>query len=720
MRIINEASLRQQLQYQILANPKQTELWVQLAESSMSREEIEITPETNVPESDMTEAPWKHRYHPVGTKTYRLVIERQLKEFEGLLQAEQHEELLSRLDIPTAQLLAARVRPEQSYSLGQHAYDKQLYLVAEPLLQKATASPMLIGELFPWALLFLGLNHRALGEQKIATDIFKSLLGKEPSQDCIDAWTEAGLNAQVALIWININRGQIAEAEAQLNRMRRTSSSSVIVQELDLLDIVLTTIQLHTKQQDSSVNFIVDRSSSDRLMMAIDSIHMSSCGRLFDMKGWLVDPSHQLRELCLIRGNRSWRIDLGNASYSHRNDLDVPLARCDADAKTNAGLQLIHIGIRDEPSEYQVGEDLRILVVLASGEHFCINKTVEIFEICPELIKPLIEILIQAPCRVVTGDLHHRVQQLWSETVLSKLQEEAVHHSFGERLENAQLSVVVPLYGRIDFMEYQLNWFHAWRRRGGSRALGIQLIYVLDDPRLTNECLALAKRCNMLYSMPFELIVNNSNLGFAGANNRATTYAKAPYILLLNSDVLPASDDSFEVLLSTVEEDGWGQVGAVGARLMHENGSIQHQGIEFVRDHELDGELGRVWLNEHPLKGLKVPDSLSKNELNGEVPAATAACLLLRRDVLLDLGGLSSSYIVGDFEDTDLCLQLREKGLAILVNKSASFFHLERQSMHIGIHADTTKMKLVTANALTHHHRWCSTIERLYASEVGR
>ena len=52
-------------------------------------------------------------------------------------------------------------------------------------------------------------------------------------------------------------------------------------------------------------------------------------------------------------------------------------------------------------------------------------------------------------------------------------------------------------------------------------------------------------------------------------------------------------------------------------------------------------------------------------------------------------------------------------GLPILVDLAAVFHHLERQSVGIGDVDDSLKAKVVTANAITHHQRWCSAIERM-------
>ena len=63
-------------------------------------------------------------------------------------------------------------------------------------------------------------------------------------------------------------------------------------------------------------------------------------------------------------------------------------------------------------------------------------------------------------------------------------------------------------------------------------------------------------------------------------------------------------------------------------------------------------------------------------------------------------------------------MQLRSLGLPILVDQAACFYHLERQSVDLASESNALRMKLVAANAITHHQRWCSAIERLQASEI--
>lgn len=727
----------EQYQYQLLLNPFQPALWAKLVEAlrppaavveptvaraSASNPPADPKPEPSIlaPQPGVPAAAhlWSRRFHPVGSAEADAVLEQQLQDFQTLVEGGQLDVLLRRLDHATAPLLAECLSPEQSFALGQRAYDQQLYPLAAPLLARAASVSDPSLDLLPWALLFRGLTQRGLGTIHAARQMLEALLIEVRQPDRTLAWADVGVHAQVALAWMNLNSGATAEADALLQQLHSTPQAATMASELDLLGRVISTLHWLGTHPRDALSPTEDRVSSCRLMVALDTIRLSPCGGLLQIRGWLVDPEHQLRELCLVRGQRVWRLDLGQARYSHRPDLAELIRRCGGTSDLDAGLELIQISLGDERFSYQPGEAAELFVLLANGEQFCLRRPIEIMDLQSDQIRSLLDTTIQEPCRLVSAGLLYRVRSLWSEWLVSRLERPAEHHHFGHRPHAPEVSVLVPLYGRLDFMEYQLNWFHAWRRRRGSLARNIQLIYVLDDPDLKTDCLSLAKRCNILYDMPFELVVNSKNLGFAGANNSGAAYAKAPLLLLLNSDVLPANDRSLDVLLRAMHH-GDGRIGAIGARLLFDNGAIQHQGMEFVQESNLEGELGRVWLNDHPLKGLKIPAAQDSASGLEEVEAATAACLLLSRQLFSELAGLSTHYLVGDFEDSDLCLKLRQRGLAVLVDQTACFYHLERQSVELSDTKVEMRMKLVAANAITHHQHWCSSIERLQSSEVN-
>ena len=98
--------------------------------------------------------------------------------------------------------------------------------------------------------------------------------------------------------------------------------------------------------------------------------------------------------------------------------------------------------------------------------------------------------------------------------------------------------------------------------------------------------------------MPFRVVHYGQNLGFAGANNVGAQLARAPLLLLLNSDVIPTAhgwiSDAGARLCSRFPA-----AGAVGPLLLFADGSVQHAGMRPLVDPALPGF---IW-NSHPGKG---------------------------------------------------------------------------------------------------------------------
>ena len=237
---------------------------------------------------------------------------------------------------------------------------------------------------------------------------------------------------------------------------------------------------------------------------------------------------------------------------------------------------------------------------------------------------------------------------------------------FGRGPDEPELSIVVPLYGNVDLLEHQLASFvdDPDLRR-------CELIYVLDSPELADHLHAFAEQLHELYRLPFRVVTLSENGGFSLATNLGASVARAPRLLLLNSDVLPAVPGWTRRLLEVFAATP--AVGALAPKLLYEDDAIQHAGIYFKRRPG-----GREWWNEHFFKG--VHRSLPAANVARAVPAVTAACVMVDREVYERLGGLRGMYVQGDYEDTDLCLRLREQGLECWYEPGVELYHLEGQS----------------------------------------
>ena len=110
----------------------------------------------------------------------------------------------------------------------------------------------------------------------------------------------------------------------------------------------------------------------------------------------------------------------------------------------------------------------------------------------------------------------------------------------------------------------------------------------------------------------------------------------------------------------------------------------------------------QIWINHHVLKGLSV--DLDSPEVR-DVQCLTGACLLLRRADFECVDGWDTGYLIGDFEDSDLCFKLRQQGLRMLYVPQVQLTHLERQSIK-QIGSDDYRMRVTIFNAVRHQTRW--------------
>jgi GT2 family glycosyltransferase len=202
----------------------------------------------------------------------------------------------------------------------------------------------------------------------------------------------------------------------------------------------------------------------------------------------------------------------------------------------------------------------------------------------------------------------------------------------------------------------------------------IDLIYVLDDPTIEHETLFTAARVHALFGLPFRVVSYDCNLGFGGANNVGAQHATAQNLVLLNSDILPMAPGWVSGLANALKT--LRSAKAVAPLLLFHDGMVQHAGMTSGPSADIDGLL----VNRHPGKGLP----WAGGEAPRKVDLLTAACVMLRTEDYLKAGGLDESYIVGDYEDSDLCQRLKGKdGLLYMVPKY-KLWHLERQSQALG------------------------------------
>lgn len=264
------------------------------------------------------------------------------------------------------------------------------------------------------------------------------------------------------------------------------------------------------------------------------------------------------------------------------------------------------------------------------------------------------------------------------------------HIAIGDAPAKPRVSVIVPLYRVLDFLRFQIAAFAAdpWFRAHA------ELIYVLDSPEQAGDLEHLLRGLHLVHALPMTLVVMERNGGYARANNEGAAVARAPILALVNSDVIPVGPGWLETLAARLDRRR--KVGIAGPKLLFEDGSIQHAGMYFARD--LKGR----WLNHHFHKGM--PRHYPAANEDRLVPAVTGACLVILRDLFDRIGGFTEDYVIGDYEDSDLCLKAGRENARIAYVPEVELYHLERRS--ISHSPDYMRGIAWQYNCATHAERW--------------
>ena len=191
------------------------------------------------------------------------------------------------------------------------------------------------------------------------------------------------------------------------------------------------------------------------------------------------------------------------------------------------------------------------------------------------------------------------------------------------------------------------------------------------------------------------------NAGYAAANNAGASQAIGKYLVLLNSDVFAQTKGWVTKMAEFYASSP--KIGALGAKLLYEDGALQHAGMFFAQT------TFPFWLTLHYYKGL--PGGYAPAQKTRPVPAVTGACLMIEKKLYEEVGGFTTDYVIGDFENSDLCLKCRELGYESWYFADATLYHLERQSVPLNnVYNGSLAWQL---NARLHQERWGEAIAEL-------
>ncbi len=196
-----------------------------------------------------------------------------------------------------------------------------------------------------------------------------------------------------------------------------------------------------------------------------------------------------------------------------------------------------------------------------------------------------------------------------------------------------------------------------------------------------------------------KVVTFEGSFNYSAVNNFGAAHASGEYILLLNNDTQVITVNWMEELLMYAQRQ---DVGAVGAKLYYANKTIQHAGVvlglgahrtaghsHYGQHRENLGYMGRLCYAQN-------------------VSAVTGACLLVKKSLFEEVGGLEESFAIS-LNDVDFCLKLREKGYLNVFTPFAELYHFE--SISRGLDNDGERAQRYNRESEQFRAKWKKVLE---------
>jgi O-antigen biosynthesis protein len=275
------------------------------------------------------------------------------------------------------------------------------------------------------------------------------------------------------------------------------------------------------------------------------------------------------------------------------------------------------------------------------------------------------------------GALERHLKRL---DINAKVSPSALHHNFF-RIDHplnpkTKVAILIPTKNRSDLLQGCLD---SLRKTVPPELIDIIIIDHESDDVATRELLKREeKNCTITpYGGPFNFATMMNN------NVNILPFEKYTHYLFLNNDIIATEKGWLENMLCLFYSN---KTGAVGANLLYPDMTIQHSGVIIG----LAGPAAHAH-RFFPISSKGIEGSI---HCNRDYSAVTAACMVVSREAFKSVNGFDKNFAIG-YNDTDLCLRMRNSGYKILQAAGSILFHLESQSRGIsnidGHPADTKR-----------------------------
>ncbi|MFM7423406.1 MAG: glycosyltransferase [Elainella sp.] len=217
-------------------------------------------------------------------------------------------------------------------------------------------------------------------------------------------------------------------------------------------------------------------------------------------------------------------------------------------------------------------------------------------------------------------------------------------------------------------------------------------VIVIDNGSDDPETLALFSAWQQQQPERFRCYRLDIPFNYSRLNNYGVSQATGDYLLFLNNDTEVITPDWIEAMVEQAQRPS---IGAVGAKLLYPDDTIQHAGVVLG--------IGGVAGHSHKNFGRNDQGYFRQLLCVSNYSAVTAACLLCRRQVYEQVGGFDETLQVA-FNDVDFCLKLQQQGYRNLYLPHAVLYHYESKSR--GSEDTPEKQQRFHRETMTMQLRW--------------
>ena len=224
-----------------------------------------------------------------------------------------------------------------------------------------------------------------------------------------------------------------------------------------------------------------------------------------------------------------------------------------------------------------------------------------------------------------------------------------------------KVSFIVPTRDRADLLEVCIDGILNETNYPNSE------IIVINNRSSDPDALVYLKKIDK--NPKVTVLDYNKSFNYSAINNYAVEHVTGSLIVLLNNDIEVIDPEWLNEMVSHAIRK---EVGAVGALLYYPDDTIQHAGVALG----IGGVAGHLHVNND--RG--TAGYFGRAEISQNISAVTGACMVMRKEVFLKVGGLNSDNLSVAFNDIDLCIRIRKEGLKVIWTPYAELYHHESAS----------------------------------------